>query len=230
MLRSVATGASAFATFVQVLPRLPLVIAHMRPTWHLGALEGVDQAFLSAHGFRGIIWDVDGTLTGDRSSELVREAERAFRALQTVPGLAQVVLSNAGEQRFAQLGSMFPSLPVLRAYTRGGEVLYRRRLGAQDSWAPDELARRLAEGARVIRKPSAVLIDYAVRELGVPKDAVLMIGDQYMTDIAGANLGGVRSVKLPTLAPETFRRAVKFTQWAEERLYGLFHGRVEGAA
>ena len=230
MLKSVATGASAFATFVQVLPRLPLVISRMRPTWHLGSLDRVDPAFLAAHGFRAIIWDVDGTLTGDRRRELAGESERAFRALQAVPGMAHVVLSNAGEERYVELGSLFPTMPILRAYTRHGAVLYRRRLGSQDSWTPEELAQRLAEGARVIRKPSAVLVDYAVRELGVPKDAVLMVGDQYMTDIAGANLAGVRSVKLPTLAKETFRPAVKFTQWAEERLYGIFHGRAEHAA
>ena len=143
----------------------------------------------------GLIWDVDGTLTGDRQAVLVREAERPFRALLARAGLRHVVLSNAGETRYQELGRLFPELPILRAYTLGADVLYRRLQGAADSWTGEELARRLAEGARVIRKPSAALVAYAVRELGVPAGQVVMVGDQYLTDVAGASLGGVRSVK-----------------------------------
>jgi predicted HAD superfamily phosphohydrolase YqeG len=219
----VATGSSSFATFLQVAPRLLTVMRRMRPTWHLPSLDAVDAAFVARHGVRGIIWDVDGTLTGDRQALLEPQAEPAFRALLALPGLGHVVLSNAGEERYRQLGEMFPDVPILRGYTLGRERLYRRLFRGADTWTAAELAERLAAGARVIRKPSAELVDYAVRELGCPREAVVMIGDQFLTDVAGANLAGVRSVKLPTLAPRTFRPAVRLSQRVEALVYALFY-------
>jgi predicted HAD superfamily phosphohydrolase YqeG len=219
-----ATGNSAFSTFFQVAPHLLRVMRHMRPTWHQGTLTAVTPAFLRWHGLRGVIWDVDGTLTGDRRTELRPEAEAAFRMLAEDPGLRHVVLSNAGEERYRQLGTIFAGMPILRAYTLGPEILYRRLQGTDDTWTAEELAARLAAGARVIRKPSAVLVDYAVRELGCTKDEAVMIGDQYLTDVAGANLGGVRSIRLPTLARETFRPAVRLSQVLERGLYAVLYG------
>lgn len=207
-----------------MVPRLASVLSRMRPTWHLAALREVNDAFLAKHGIRGIIWDVDGTLTGDRKPALDPRAAPAFRALEAMSGLGHVVLSNAGEERYAELSAIFPAMPILRAYTKGETVLYRRRRGPDDSWTTAELERQLAEGARVIRKPSRVLTEYAVQSLALPKDAALMIGDQYLTDVAGANFGGVRSVKLPTLARETFRYSVRFSQRLEQILYVLLYG------
>lgn len=221
---AVATGASSFSTFLQVLPQLLRVLRRMRPAWHLPSLAAVTPEFLRQHGVRGLIWDVDGTLTGDRRAELLAKAEPPLRALLAAEGLAHVVLSNAGEERYLELGRMFPAVPILRAYRRGGEVLYRRLQGKSDSWSHEQLAAALGSGARVIRKPSPVLVDYAVRELGRGKDEVVMIGDQYLTDVAGANLGGVRSIKLPTLARESFRPAVRFSQRLEILLYGVLYG------
>ena len=63
-----------------------------------------------------------------------------------------------------------------------------------------------------------------MRELACAKGEVAMVGDQYLTDVAGANLGGIRSIKLPTLAPETFRRSVRAGQIAETVLYAVAHG------
>jgi len=223
MLRSVATGSSSFTTFLQVAPRLLTLARHMRPTWHLPSLAAVDAAFVRANGIRGIIWDVDGVLTGDRRPTLEPEAEGAFRALVAMPDLAHVILSNAGEERYRQLGEMFPAVPILRGYTLRTETLFRRLLRGGDSWTAEELEARLAAGARVIRKPSAALVDYAVRELGCEKGAVVMVGDQYLTDVAGANLGGVRSIKLPTLARGTFRWPVRLSQRLEVLLYAVLH-------
>ena len=207
-----------------MVPRLASVLKRMRPTWHMERLAQVDAEFLSANGFRGIIWDVDGTLTGDRQDRLHPDAAAAFQALQALPGIGHVVLSNAGEERYAQLGAIFPGLAILRAYTKGAETLYRRRRGLEDSWSSDELERQLAEGAQVIRKPSAVLTAYALETLELPREAALMIGDQYLTDVAGANLGGVRSVKLPTLAPGSFRTSVRFSHVLEKSLYAILYG------
>ena len=207
-----------------MVPRLVSVLKRMRPTWHKARLAQVDAAFLASNGFRGIIWDVDGTLTGDRQERLHPDAAAAFQALQALPALRHVVLSNAGEERFAQLGTIFPGLTILRAYTRGDETLYRRRRGPDDSWSREDLERQLAAGAQVIRKPSRALTEYAVQALDLPREAVVMIGDQYLTDIAGANLGGVRSVKLPTLAPESFRTSVRFSHVLEKSLYAILYG------
>lgn len=230
MLKRFATGASAFSTFFQVVPRLFTLLGRMRPTWHLSSLAVVTPAFLAQHGLRGMIWDVDGTLTRDRGPGVEPQQEAPFRALLGAPGVSHVVLSNASEERFAELGTLFPMLPVLRAYRLGDQVLYRRRQGASDSWTPDELERQLAAGARVIRKPSAQLVDYAVRELGRTRDETVMIGDQYLTDVAGASLGGVRSIKLPTFARHTFRASVRLSQRIETILYALLHGRADMAA
>jgi HAD superfamily phosphatase (TIGR01668 family) len=198
----------------------------MRPTWHLPSLAVVTPEFLRAQGLRGVIWDVDGVLTGDRRPDLVPQSEGPFRTLLAAGGLRHVVLSNASEERFRQLGGMFPAVPILRGYRLGGETVFRRLVGVADSWTDEVLERRLAAGARVIRKPSAALVDYAVRELACDKGEVVMIGDQYLTDVAGANLGGVRSIRVPTLAPETFRPAVRLSQRIETALFALLYGRA----
>ena len=219
----IATGDSALATFVQSAPRLLSLLHQMRPTWRLPSLLSLDSAFLERHAIKGIVWDVDGTLTGDRRPTLVPEAEGPFRTLLSLGHLRHAVLSNAGEARYRELGTIFPGIPILRAYTLGEAVLFRRLFEGADSWTPDELAARLAEGARVIRKPNRLLVEYAIRELEATKDSVLMVGDQYLTDVAGANLAGVRSVKLPTVEPGSFRWSVRISQRIESLLYALLY-------
>ncbi|MCA9722385.1 MAG: HAD hydrolase-like protein, partial [Gemmatimonadetes bacterium] len=61
---------------------------------------------------------------------------------------------------------------------------------------------------------------------------VVMVGDQYLTDIAGANLAGARSIKLAAIAPETLPPGIRAGQRVERLLYRLLHGRpiVEGEA
>lgn len=230
MLKKLATGASSFSTFFQSFPRLPMLLRKMQPTWHLSALSAVTPEFLAGQGIKAMIWDVDGTLTRDRGPGIEPSQEPPFRALMAAPGLKHVVLSNASEERYTQLGTLFPMLTILRAYRLGEQVLYRKRHGATDTWSPEELERQLAAGAAVIRKPSADLVDYAVRELGVTRQEVVMIGDQYLTDVAGANLGAVRSIKLPTFARETFRFSVRLSQRIELMLYALLYGRARMTA
>ncbi|MBI4421449.1 MAG: hypothetical protein HY560_11550, partial [Gemmatimonadetes bacterium] len=122
-MRSLKTGASVLATFLQVMPRLPQVLRRMRPTWHLPSLAAVEPAFLAGHGIRGLIWDVDGTLTGDRRASLEPGAEGPFRALLARPELSHVILSNASEERYRELGTMFPEVAVLRGYRLGRVVM-----------------------------------------------------------------------------------------------------------
>ena len=225
-MNAIASGNSAFSTFFQTLPKLPAVLKRMRPTWHLDSLGDVDDAFLGAHGIHALVWDVDGTLTGDRQATIDPRANAAFRALMAMPDLKHVVLSNAGEARYVELGSVLPELTILRAYTKGEQILYRKRKGASDTWTPEKVERELAEGAKVIRKPNKVLVDFALDHLQLPAASVVMVGDQYMTDVAGANMGGIRSIKLPTLARETFRTSVRFSQRLELAIYALLYGRA----
>jgi FMN phosphatase YigB (HAD superfamily) len=46
------------------------------------------------------------------------------------------------------------------------------------------------------RKPSAQFFDYSVRHCGVTKDAVLFVGNQLNTDVAGAQAFGISTVWL----------------------------------
>ncbi len=222
-MRSLATGSSSFATFVQVVPRLPTLLRNLRPTWHLSSLAALDGKFIAAHGIKGLVWDVDGTLTGDRGQLLPQTAE-IFSALLARPGLTHVILSNSGEERFRQLSDIFPTVKLIRGYSLGQNVLYRKRLGASDSWSEAELEERLRHGARMVRKPSAALLDYAISELACGKDEAVMVGDQYFTDVAGANLAGVRSIKLPTLAKQTFRASVRISHGIESLIYAVLYG------
>ncbi len=230
--RSVATGRSAFTTVFQVLPRLATVVRHMRPTWHLRSLAAVTPEFLAAQGISGCIWDVDGTLTGDRRPAIAAEARAPFERLLRMPGARHAILSNASEERYRQLGTMFPVLPILRGYEKHGEtaMLFRRLQGTNDTWSNEELNVRLSGGWTVVRKPRAALVECALRELQLEKDKVVMIGDQYMTDVAGANFAGIRSIKLPTMDGASFRRVVRLGQYIETGLYRLFYGTPRSAA
>lgn len=227
-MNRIAGGESAFATLVQSAPRLLSLFRRMRPTWELPALGALDAEFVRRERIGALVWDVDGTLTGDRRPVLVPEVEAPFKALLAVPGLRHAILSNAGEARFRELGTMFPAIPVLRAYEHAGTVRYRKLFAMKDSWSPEELRACLDSGGRVIRKPSAVLLEYAVRELACDKDVIVMVGDQCLTDVAGANLSGVRSVKLPTLARDSFRMSVRISQRLESLIYRLLYRPLGG--
>lgn len=224
-MKSLASGSSVFSTLVQVWPRLISLIGRMPPTWQVRSLAEVTPAFLRARDVRGLIWDVDGTLTGDGRRDILPEAAAPFHALLAEADIRHVILSNASERRFLQLGEMFPEIPLLRGYVHGSATLFRTLHRGVESGTADQLAQRLADGAYVLRKPSAELIGYAVRELRCEREQVVMVGDQYLTDVAGANLGGIRSIKLPTLAPETFRRTVRLGQIVEQVIFALVHGR-----
>jgi FMN phosphatase YigB (HAD superfamily) len=66
-----------------------------------------------------------------------------------------------------------------------------------------------------LRKPDARIMRFAVEQLGVPAEAVLMVGDQYWTDVAGAGLAGLRSAKVPTAGQSTFPPAIRAFQRIE---------------
>lgn len=219
---------SAAGTFAQSIGRMPLLIRNMRPTWSLPSLAALDAEFVSRHDIGGLIWDVDGTLTAYHLRDLHPGAETPFRALLALPGVRHAILSNADERRCAELASLFPELPVVRLYRNGETLVPRVLLGSTDSWTPEQHATMAAAGAVAIRKPSGPLVLEAARAIGCEPARAVMVGDQYLTDVAGANLGGVRSVKLPTCGRETFPGAIKLSQLAERAIFAVCHGRQPG--
>lgn len=204
-------------TICQTLPRIPSVLCLVQPTIHLGGVADISRCLLQEHGVRAIVWDVDGTLMPHGGKGLEPSIEKPLNKLFSCPEFCHAILSNASEERYCELSGLFPEVPIVRAYTSRERVLYRRRIGSDDSWTRGELQSQLALGARVMRKPNRLLVDYALTVLGCedPKSA-MMIGDQYLTDIAGANMAGILSIKVSTLARESFPRPVRILQKVDE--------------
>ncbi len=165
----------------------------------------------------GVIWDVDGTLMPRNDSALSTLVRASFENLVALLTLRHVILSNCGEDRFLELGRIFPAIPVLKGYRTAHGLVFRRLLGSEDRWSGVEIADR--RQARPIRKPSRELTEFALRELGCERDRVVMVGDQYFTDVVGANLAGIRSIKVPTLNRESFPFMVRTLQRLEAAAY-----------
>jgi predicted HAD superfamily phosphohydrolase YqeG len=184
-------------------------------------VRALDRRFVDEHAVAALLWDVDGTLMAYHATQVAAELRPTLEALAR-DGVPQAILSNCGEDRFLELGTIFPELPILKAYTtETGSTVLRSLRGGEERWMP---APRPAGALRPCRKPSAALVDFAIDRLGSPpRDRVFMVGDQYFTDIAGANLAGIRSVKVPTLCPSTFPLAIRSFQRIERLLYGLIN-------
>lgn len=207
----------------QTVPRLAALLKHMRPEEHLAGLDDLERHYLPAHPIQGIIWDVDGTLMPRHGLGIAPALEPVFSRLLARTDLRHAILSNCGETRFMELGRIFRDIPVLRTYRQGSGRIYRRLWRGEDRWTPSDGAARVDAGAEPVRKPDVELIEYAVLELGTPKRQTLMVGDQYLTDVVGANLAGIRSVKLPTLDRASFPLPVRLMQRAEAMAYRLFY-------
>jgi predicted HAD superfamily phosphohydrolase YqeG len=210
----------------QAIPQLGRLIWKLRPTVELDSIREIDTDFIERHGVKAFLWDVDGTLMGHHYPSLDPGFFQVVGRLLDVPGLQHAILSNCGEERFVDLGRIFPEIPVFKAYHTAEGVALRRLLGGDESWWG-------AEGAVIgsspvcgnpLKKPSAELISAVLATLGHPdRDGVFMVGDQYFTDIAGANLAGINSVKVPTLSPRSFPlllRSFQRAEWLMVRLLG----------
>jgi predicted HAD superfamily phosphohydrolase YqeG len=227
------------STAWQTLPRFWQLARKLVPTIHVADVTALDDEFLKRHEVAALIWDVDGTLMAYHHGRVADEFEVVLNNLRDkVP---QAILSNCGEARFGQLGAIFAGLPVLKGYRLETSTLVFRCLrGAEDRWSAwNGNARhaivRPAGRLTPLRKPSAELIDVALDELGVERGRrAFMVGDQYFTDIAGANLAGIGSIKVRTVRPDTFPLTVRCLQGVERCLYFLLHDRAarrrEGAA
>lgn len=197
----------------------------MRPTWRFTDISALTADRLMELGVAAAIWDVDGTLMSYHAEEVDPRFHEQIRALFRDSRVRHAILSNCGEERFLMLGRLFPEIPVMRGYRRrDGGMVFRILQGGSDS-LPD-VAALLAEGAHPIRKPDGELVRRAMVALGVKEPGrVVMIGDQYMTDVASANLAGARSIKVDTFRRDSFPLPVKLSQSLERLLYAIFHGR-----
>lgn len=214
------------ATTRQAIPQFWALVTKLKPTMHLAGITELDAGFLDAHQVAALLWDVDGTLMPHHHSGVAPEFQAVLKNLETrVP---QAILSNCGEIRLAELGRIFPELPVFKAYrTPEGALVLRQLLRGEERWTSGRGAarERLAKApARLtpVKKPSGELIDMVLDQLGdPPRDRVFMVGDQYFTDIAGANLAGIKSVKVPTYQPASFPLPVRTFQLLERLIYRI---------
>lgn len=208
------------ATVVQGGPELAKLRRHMLPTLHLDSVAALDLAFLQSLGVSAVIWDVDGTLMRRHGRSVAPELADAFARLCSDHSLRHAILSNCGEQRFVDLAAIFPSIPILRVYAGDFGLVVRRRLGGDERWTDGSGNVTHVRTGHVLRKPSVAMVRIALAELGctVPLTA-LMVGDQYLTDVAPANIAGVRTVKVRTIDPHSFPATVRALQWAERMLY-----------
>ncbi len=206
-------------TAKQSLPRLKKLVHRLEPTFVFPDIRSITPEFVEREQIRGIIWDVDGTLMSYHGSAIDPALLPTVNALSEC-GVVQAVLSNCGEDRFVRLGTMFPEWPTLRGYqTAEGHRRYRVLKSGLDDPGPEEVARILSSGGFTVRKPDGDLLREALRVLDVEPEHGLMVGDQYLTDVASANLAGVRSVKVPAWRGDTFPIAVKASQTFERLLY-----------
>ncbi|WP_428276433.1 HAD hydrolase-like protein [Candidatus Palauibacter sp.] len=220
------------ATWVQtsrrLLPRLRRLSREIRPTFHLDSVAEMSPGALRDLGVEAVLWDVDGTLMGHHEDSVDPALAPAFEALLAATGLRHAIVSNCEEERFAELGTIFPEVPAVLGYKTGTGPVFHIRRGAADEWrGRGDAGGASARTLRPIRKPSRRLVRAALEELDLADrpDAALMVGDQYFTDIASANLAGVRSVKVRTLHRGSFPAPVRLSQRLEGVLYRLKHGR-----
>ncbi len=227
-----ARNATWMQTARRLLPRLAGLAREIRPTLHLDSVNGLSAGRLRDLGVEAVLWDVDGTLMAHHAGLVDPALAAGFEGLLRAPDLRHAIVSNCQEARFAELGEIFPEVPVVLGYETGAGAAFRVRRGPRESWrGPGAAAAASAgdgtPGDRPIRKPSRRLVRAALEELEVADrpGAALMVGDQYFTDIASANLAGVRSVKVPTLHRASFPAPVRWSQRLEAVLYGLRYGR-----
>ena len=205
----------------QTFPRLARLFRELEPSYQFPDLRSVSPEFARSQAIRAVVWDVDGTLMSYHAPAPDPAFVPTLEALRAA-GVVQAVLSNCGEKRFAELGRMFPEFPVVRGYQIGKERIYRVLHRGADSLGQREASALLRRGAQQVRKPDGPLFLHVLHVLGgLPPEEALMVGDQYLTDIATANLAGARSAKVKAWRGETFPLPVRASQWLETWLYLL---------
>lgn len=199
------------------------ILGDLRPTFSMKNAAAVTAEFLETHGIEGVIWDVDGTLMNYHDTDIAVEFRDQIRALFEKGPCRHGILSNCDETRYPQLGEMFPEIPVLRGYTSPTGPILRVLEQGRDSHSADDLKRILRQG-KVLRKPSGKLIELAMGHMNVADKAkMMMIGDQYLTDIASGNMGGILTARVPAYGRHSFPFAIRVSQRMEQALFAVRH-------
>ncbi len=209
------------ATLRQTLPQLWKILSQLQPTFHLDSAYEVNAEFLNRHEIRAVLWDVDGTIMSYHGSDV----DTAFPQLRHlfVHGPARhAILSNCDERRFDELAAIFPEIPIVRGYTTASGPVFRQTWHGEDTHTSEQIEALLSNGARQMRKPAGQLVHYGMELLGIDDpQTVLMVGDQYLTDVASANLAGACSAKVPTFHRDTFPFSIRISQRLERLVYAL---------
>ncbi len=138
-----------------------------------------------------------------------RATAREFAELPWVPddaesGAASVVIGDLGERwDFPTLNRAFHLLmakPQPRLVALGMTRYWRAPAGLQLDVAPFVVALEHATGARavVLGKPAAPFYESALELLGLPAPAVVIVGDDVITDVDGAQKMGIQGVLVKT--------------------------------
>lgn len=205
----------------RVVPAFFTLSRHTAPTWTRESVADLDPSALAAEGVRALIWDVDGTLMSHHAREVDPAVRPQFEALLRDSRFRHAIVSNCRLPRFRELGEMFPEVPVILGFSTPDGPAYRVLEGGRESRSgpgrlhlPEPGAEGGSDGVRPIRKPSAELVEEALRRLDLTdaREGAVMVGDQHFTDIASANLAGIRSVKIKTLDRPSFPLAVRLSQ------------------
>lgn len=218
-MSGLARRQSPLGTIAQSLPRIREILGNLEPTWHFRRSQEITPAFLARHGITTVVWDVDGTLTHFHRDVLVG----GIPALEA-EGVTHAILSNAAEERYAELGRIFPSIPVCKGYRIDGAIRIRVLRDGNDSFDAMTRARLGADDVVPLRKPDGALLLETLAALGAEPRSTVMVGDQYFTDIAGANLAGVRSIKVAAAGWKLLPPGIRFGQRVEQLCHRVLHG------
>jgi HAD superfamily phosphatase (TIGR01668 family) len=208
----------------QALPEFFRLARKLRPTFHMKDIRGIDHEFVRANRITALIWDVDGTLMPHHHNGVAPSLLPTMEKILELTEVRHAILSNCGEDRLLELGKLFPQIPVIKVYETERGTAWRQLLDGRDEWMNEVGVIEPPTERRPVKKPSARLVECAMRVLERDdRSGVVMVGDQYFTDIAGANLAGIRSVKVDTFDPASFPFAVRSFQRVESLLYRLFY-------
>jgi predicted HAD superfamily phosphohydrolase YqeG len=213
-----------FTTTRQALPEFFRLARRLRPTFHMPDIRGIDHDFLREQHVAALIWDVDGTLMPHHYKGVAPSLQPTVDRILQLSEVRHAILSNCGEERLLELGQLFPRIPVIKVYESELGTVCRTLLSGRDEWRIGSRLIDPPEQRQPVKKPSRKLVDCAMQVIGCEdRSGVVMVGDQYFTDIAGANLAGIRSIKVDTFDPRSFPFVLRSFQRIESLLYRLFY-------
>lgn len=200
----------------QIVTNVWPVLFRLAPTYSLPDVSHINQDFLRREGIELVIWDVDGTLMAYHDTSLPPAFNKQLQDMVAEGTTQHAILSNCDESRFVELGRVFADLPVFRGYVSETGWITRIRRNLVDTHSDSEVETLLSTGARHVRKPDGRLVKSIMEEMGVTDPRrTLVVGDQYLTDVATAHLAGARSAKIRTWEKSSFPGTIRVTQRLE---------------